>query len=456
MRKEADSLGSVSLPEGVYYGVHSYRAQQNFPLSGSVMLPEMIESLVEIKKAAARANGIAGSLPQTHEQAIVLACNEILEGALRDQFIVDPIQGGAGTSANMNANEVIANRATEILGGKLGEYAVHPNDHVNMSQSTNDVFPSAGKLTVLKLLKGLTKALDSLVGAFYCKAEEFKDVVKLGRTQLQDAVPVRLGQEFAAYARALERSTERVRRAQGEMCVLNLGATAIGTSINAAREYLDNVVKILAEETGEDLKQAEDLVDATQNLDGFLEISAAVKNCALVMSKIANDLRLLSSGPRGGFGEINLPARQHGSSIMPGKINPVMPEVVSQVAFCIAGNDVTIGMAAEAGQLELNAFEPILFYSLFQSITLLSRVSRVFEAYCIRGITANRQTCLRNLMDSTAMVTALCPHIGYDRATAIVEEALEKDRSVTEVAAEQLDRSLEEIEQIFRECIENC
>jgi aspartate ammonia-lyase len=456
MRKESDSLGSVSLPEGVYYGVHSYRAQQNFPLSDSVMLPEMIESLVEIKKAAARANGITRSLPQTHEQAIVLACNEILKGALRDQFIVDPIQGGAGTSANMNTNEVIANRATEILGGKLGEYMVHPNDHVNMSQSTNDVFPSAGKLTVLKLLKELTESLDSLVEAFYCKAEEFKDVVKLGRTQLQDAVPVRLGQEFAAYARTLERSTERVRCSQREMRVLNLGATAIGTSINATREYLDNVVKILAEETGEDLKQAEDLVDATQNLDGFLEISAAVKNCSLVMSKIANDLRLLSSGPRGGFGEINLPARQHGSSIMPGKINPVIPEVVSQVAFCIVGNDVTIGMAAEAGQLELNAFEPILFYSLFQSITILNRVSRVFEVYCVRDITANRQVCLRNLMNSTAMVTALCPHIGYDRATAIVEEALEQDRSVTKVAAEQLDRSLEEIEQIFHECIENC
>lgn len=456
MRIEKDSIGSVSLPDGAYYGVQSYRAGQNFPLSGEAMLPEMIESLVEIKKAAAVANGLSGHLDREREDAILRACDEILSGKLRDQFIVDPIQGGAGTSANMNANEVIANRATELMGGALGEYRVHPNDHVNMAQSTNDVFPSAGKLTTLKLLNKLTVSLNRLIASIDAKAEEFRDIVKLGRTQLQDAVPVRLGQEFAAYANALKRSLARIQSTRSEMYVLNMGATAIGTSINTTREYLHNVVRLLARETGEPLMQAADLVDATQNPDGFVEVSSALRNCALILSKVANDLRLLSSGPRGGFEEIKLPARQHGSSIMPGKINPVMPEVVSQVAFRIAGNDVTIGMAAEAGQLELNAFEPILFYSLFQSITLLTRVSDVFEEYCIRGITADRDACMRNLMNSTAMATALCPKIGYERATSIVKHALHENLSVVHVAAEQLNLPEEEIERIFRECIENC
>lgn len=456
MRIEKDSIGVIEIPDEAYYGVQSIRAQQNFPLSQQAMVPEMIDSLVEIKKAAAIANCMAGSLSAEYRDAIVTACNEILEGALRDQFIVDPIQGGAGTSANMNANEVIANRATEILGGKKGEYIVHPNDHVNMSQSTNDVFPSAGKLTALKLINRLILSLDSLISAIYSKADEFRDIVKLGRTQLQDAVPVRLGQEFAAYAKALERGVARIRHARREMLVLNMGATAIGTSINATKEYVDNVCRVLAYEVGENFVQAEDLVDATQNPDGFVEVSGAIKNCALVMSKISNDLRLLSSGPRGGFEEIILPARQHGSSIMPGKINPVMPEVVSQVAFRIAGNDVTIGLAAEAGQLELNAFEPILFHSLFESIILLSRVCVVFEEYCIDGIKADKEACMRNLMDSTAVATALCPVIGYEKATKIVKTALSEGRAVLDVAAEQLEKPAEEIEKIFRSAIENC
>jgi len=456
MRIEKDSIGVIEIPDEAYYGVQSIRAQQNFPLSQQAMVPEMIDSLVEIKKAAAMANCMAGSLSAEYRDAIVTACNEILEGALRDQFIVDPIQGGAGTSANMNANEVIANRATEILGGKKGEYIVHPNDHVNMSQSTNDVFPSAGKLTALKLINRLILSLDSLISAIYSKADEFRDIVKLGRTQLQDAVPVRLGQEFAAYAKALERGVARIRHARREMLVLNMGATAIGTSINATKEYVDNVCRVLAYEVGENFVQAEDLVDATQNPDGFVEVSGAIKNCALAMSKISNDLRLLSSGPRGGFEEIILPARQHGSSIMPGKINPVMPEVVSQVAFRIAGNDVTIGMAAEAGQLELNAFEPILFHSLFESIILLSRVCVVFEEYCIDGIKADKEACMRNLMDSTAVATALCPVIGYEKATKIVKTALSEGRAVLDVAAEQLDQPKDELEKIFRAAIENC
>ena len=456
MRTETDSIGSIQLPDDAYYGVQSYRAKQNFPLSGTTMLPEMIDSLVEIKKAAAIANGLNGNLNKRLETAIVRACDEILSGALRDQFVVDPIQGGAGTSANMNANEVIANRATELLGGSLGHYIVHPNDHVNMSQSTNDVFPSAGKLATVKLLNQLITSLNRLIGAFHAKAEEFRDVVKLGRTQLQDAVPVRLGQEFAAYARALERGLTRIVDARQEMYVLNMGATAIGTSINTTREYLSNVVRILADETHEPLTRADDLIDATQNPDGFVEVSGAIKNFALVLSKIANDLRLLSSGPRGGLEEIHLPARQHGSSIMPGKINPVMPEVVSQVAFRIVGNDTTISMAAEAGQLELNAFEPILFYSLFQSITLLKRVADVFREYCVEGITADREECMRILMNSTAVATALCPRIGYERATSIVKQALHENRPVLQVAEETLGLPADEIEKIFRECIESC
>ena len=456
MRIEQDSIGSLELPDGAYYGIQSGRAMQNFPLSGSAMLGEMIESLVQIKKAAARANGEAGLLEADKVAAIITACDEIIEGGLRDQFVVDPVQGGAGTSANMNANEVIANRATQLLGGKLGEYTVHPNDDVNMSQSTNDVFPSAGKLTTLKLLNELNEALTPLIDAFSQKARDFKDIPKLGRTQLQDAVPVRLGQEFSAYAHALERCRQRLLSARDEMRVLNMGATAIGTSINAPKAYLSRVVPLLVAETGIELRQATDLIEATQNLDGFVEVSGAVKNCALTLSKIANDLRLLSSGPRGGFEEIHLPARQHGSSIMPGKINPVMPEVVSQVAFRVAGNDLTICMAAEAGQLELNAFEPILFHSLFESIRMLSRVCGVFERYCVRGITADEEGCRRNLMNSTAFATVLCPIIGYEKATSIVKQALHERRQVLDVAAEQLNKSLEEIEALFDACLAQC
>ena len=456
MRTEMDSIGSATLPDGAYYGLQSFRARENFPLSGGVLPGEMIESLVQIKKAAAMANLEAGSLDPDTAGAIVAACDEILAGGLRDQFIVDPVQGGAGTSANMNANEVIANRATELLGGRLGEYRVHPNDHVNRAQSTNDVFPSAGKLTTLKLLKNLTGALARLIDAFETKAGEFRDIPKLGRTQLQDAVPIRLGQEFAAYAHALERCRQRIFATREEMRVLNMGATAIGTSINTTETYLKRVVPLLAEITGEKLIQASDLIEATQNPDSFVAVSGAVKNCALTLSKIANDLRLLSSGPRGGFEEIHLPARQHGSSIMPGKINPVIPEVVSQAAFRIAGNDVTIGMAAEAGQLELNAFEPILFHSLFESINMLARACAVFERYCVRGITADRDGCRRNLMNSTAFATALCPLIGYEKATGIVKQALAEKRQVLDVAAEQLHKSKEEIEALFNECLSCC
>jgi len=456
MRNEHDSIGCIDIPDEAYYGVQSTRAQQNFPITGNRMLPEFINSLAEIKKAAAITNFNAGTLDEARKNAIVSACDEILAGKLHEQFIVDPIQGGAGTSANMNANEVIANRATELMGGVKGNYIVHPNDHVNMAQSTNDVYPSAGKLATLKLLKGLVASMKALNEAIRVKSSEFGDVIKLGRTQLQDAVPVRLGQEFAAYYHSIARSIDRIIASANEMRVLNMGATAIGTAINTTESYLHNIVPNLSEVCGEELRQCEDLIDGTQNPDGFAVVSASVKNAALVLSKIANDLRLLSCGPRGGLAEIHLPARQHGSSIMPGKINPVMPEVVSQVAFRVAGNDVTVSMAVEAGQLELNAFEPVLFHSLFESITLMSRVCDVFRAYCIEGITADRENCMQNLMNSTAVATALCPRFGYEATTKIVKHALQQNRRVVEVAAEELNMPINTIEQIFRECLEKC
>ena len=453
MRTETDSIGSIQLPDDAYYGVQSYRAKQNFPLSGTTMLPEMIDSLVEIKKAATIANGLNGNLNKRLETAIVRACDEILSGALRDQFVVDPIQGGAGTSANMNANEVIANRATELLGGSLGHYIVHPNDHVNMSQSTNDVFPSAGKLATVKLLNQLITSLNRLIGAFHAKAEEFRDVVKLGRTQLQDAVPMYLGQEFKAHANALRRCSMRIFRSRNELFELNLGATAIGTSINASRGYLDCVVDILADLVGQPLKAADDMIDATQNPDSFSAISASIKNCALVMSKIANDMRLLSSGPCGGIEELILPARQHGSSIMPGKINPVIPEVVTQAAFLVAGNDVTISMAVEAGQLELNAFEPVMFYCLFESLQVLTNAADTFRIRCIDGVIADEEHCSQLLMQSMAIATALCPVIGYEKATSIVKIALKDHRTVVDVALEELSMPKETIEKIVNDCL---
>jgi len=455
-RIEKDSLGTIEIPMGAYYGVQSYRAYQNFPISGTTMLSEMIVSLAEIKKAAAIANAMSGQMPVDKRDAIIKACDEIIAGKLHEHFIVDPIQGGAGTSGNMNANEVIANRATEILGGELGKYIVHPNDHVNMSQSTNDVFPTAGKLATIKLVRQLIPTLNALVDAFLDKAEEFKDFIKLGRTQLQDAVPVRLGQSFAAYAHSLQRAIKRIEDSLEEMYVVNMGATAIGTAINTTPEYLANVTPELAKITGEPLVQAADLIDGTQHPDGFLTVSSALKGFAVAVSKIANDLRLLSSGPRGGLGEINLPSRQHGSSIMPGKINPVMPEVVSQVAFRVIGNDATIAMAVEGGQMELNAFEPIALYSLFQSITMLNNACRVFRMYCIEGITANDERCLRTLLNSTAMATALVPAFGYEKATTIVKKALKEKRAIIEVASEVLGLESGEVRKIFMNCIKNC
>jgi len=426
-RVEADSIGTKNIPAEAYYGVQSLRAMENFSITGQNLHREMINSLARLKKACAMANAAAGVIAPRIATAIEQACDLILAGKYHDQFIVDPIQGGAGTSINMNANEVIANIAIELLGGEKGNYTiVHPNDHVNYGQSTNDVIPTAGKMTALVLLQELENTLNIMRKALQHKARDFDAILKMGRTQMQDAVPIRLGQEFGAYATAVERGLRRIQIAKEELYVINMGGTAIGTGLNADKEYFRNISATLAALTGISFRQAPDLIDATQNIDCFASVSSALKNCAITISKIANDLRLMSSGPRTGFGEINLPARQNGSSIMPGKVNPVIPEVVSQVAFKIAGNDVAIAMAVEGGQMELNAFEPVVFECLFQSITILNNAVHTFVYNCIDGITANEERCRELLDSSVGIVTALCPHIGYARAADLAKEALAK------------------------------
>ena len=449
-RVEKDSIGTKDVPENVYYGVQSLRAAENFHITGLNMHPEIINSLAYIKKAAAITNCEAGLLDKRRTQAIVQACDEILEGKFREDFIVDPIQGGAGTSLNMNANEVIANRAIEILGGKKGDYSVvNPNDHVNCGQSTNDVIPTAGKMTSLRLLKKLKKQLLRLHSALEQKADEFDSVIKMGRTQLQDAVPIRLGQEFKAYSVAILRDLNRMDKAMDEMRTLNMGGTAVGTGLNADESYLRRIVPNLSEISGMDLVQAYDLIDATQNLDSFVAVSGAVKACAVTLSKIANDLRLMSSGPRAGFGEINLPAKQNGSSIMPGKVNPVIPEVVNQVAFNAIGNDMTITMAAEAGQLELNAFEPIIFYCLFQSIDTIAYAVNTFVDNCVIGITANETRCRYFVENSVGIITAICPYVGYQKAAEIAKEAIKTGESVRKLIIEKGLLTNEQMDEIM-------
>lgn len=449
-RVEKDSIGTKDVPQNVYYGVQSLRAAENFHITGLNMHPEIINSLAYIKKAAAITNCEVGILDKKKAKAIVQACDEILEGKLHGDFIVDPIQGGAGTSLNMNANEVIANRAIEILGGEKGDYSIiNPNDDVNCGQSTNDVIPTAGKMTSLRLLKNLKKELLRLHKALCEKAKEFDHVIKMGRTQMQDAVPIRLGQEFNAYSVAIMRDIHRMDRAMEEMCTLNMGGTAVGTGINADEAYLRRIVPNLVEVSDMEFVQAYDLIDATQNLDSFVSVSGAVKACAVTLSKIANDLRLMSSGPRAGFGEINLPAKQNGSSIMPGKVNPVIPEVVNQVAFNIIGNDMTVAMATEAGQLELNAFEPIIFYNLFQSIETLTYAVRTLVDNCIVGITANVDHCRDMVYNSVGIITAICPHVGYEKAAELAKEAIATGASVKDVILEHQLLTKEDMEKIL-------
>ncbi len=437
-RIERDSIGEKKVPVSAYYGVQSLRAKENFKISGTRVHPEFIKAIVLVKKAAALANKNAGALDEKRADAIVFACDELLAGKHLDHFIVDAIQGGAGTSLNMNANEVIANIAIEHLGGRKGDYSlVHPNDHVNCAQSTNDAYPSAGKIATIKLLKAAISALEEFYASLLKKAEEFEDVIKMGRTEMQDAVPISFGQSFKAYAAPIKRDILRFEKAIKELSVLNMGGTAIGTGITAEKEYIKSIVPTLSEVCGIRFIQATDLVDATQNLDCFVYVSGIVKSCASTLSKMANDLRLMSSGPRTGFAEINLPAKQNGSSIMPGKINPVIPEVMNQIAFNVIGNDMTVTMAVEAGQLELNAFEPIIFYCLYESLETLTNGIKVFKSDCVDGITVNADVCREEVEKSIGIVTALCPYIGYTRASELAKKALAERKRVKDVLIEE-------------------
>ncbi len=434
-RTERDLVGEKHIEQDAYYGIHSLRAAENFPITNQRLPDAMIVSMAWIKKACARANRLAGVLPERIASAIEAACDELIAGKLHEQFIVDPIQGGAGTSTNMNANEVIANRAIELLGGVKGDYAlVHPNDHVNCGQSTNDIYPTCVKMTLYLASRSLVKELDTFIAALEERAVAFDSVIKMGRTQLQDAVPIRLGQEFSAYASVMRRERDRLIRGMREMLQLNLGGTAVGTGINASASYIQQVVRILAEITDIPFAQSQDLVDATQNADCYLALSASLKGCATSLSKICNDLRLMSSGPRDGLGEISLPARQNGSSIMPGKINPVIPEVVNQIAFRLIGYDMTVTLAVEGGQLELNAFEPVIFDSLYSGITMLRGGLHTLTIHCVRGIRANEEICAQEVQRSVGLATALCPRIGYNAACSLAKEALHTKKTVRELA----------------------
>ncbi|MCX7571403.1 aspartate ammonia-lyase [Tumebacillus sp. DT12] len=450
VRLEKDLIGTKEVPKEAYYGIQTLRAVENFPITGIPPHKEMIKALAAVKKAAALANMEVGVLKKQIGQAIADASDELLADRLHDQFIVDSIQGGAGTSMNMNVNEVIANRAIELLGGEKGNYLVcSPNTHVNMAQSTNDVFPTAIRIASMNLAKGAIEELDKLRIALLEKAKEFDQVIKMGRTHLQDAVPIRMGQEFAAYARVIGRDVERVTRSLDNLREVNMGATAVGTGLNADPRYIVKVTEHLRQITGLDLKRAEDLVDATQNTDAYTEVSGALKICAVNLSKICNDIRLMGSGPRTGLSELNLPPRQPGSSIMPGKVNPVMAEVVNQVAFQIIGNDHTISLASEAGQLELNVMEPVLVFNLLQSLSILQNAVRVFRERLIEGLTANVERCRLAVEQSVGIVTAINPHVGYETASVVAKEAIQTGRSVREICIERGILTPEELDVIL-------
>ncbi|GGH22587.1 aspartate ammonia-lyase [Paenibacillus segetis] len=431
MRVEQDFLGTKDVPDEAYYGIQTMRAAENFPITGQRIHPELIRALAMVKKGAAIANMESKRLLPDKGNAIIQAADEIIGGKWFDQFIIDPIQGGAGTSINMNANEVIANRALELIGMKKGSYEdINPNNHVNMAQSTNDSFPSAVHIAVLIMIEKLLATMKDLHKALSDKAEQFDSVIKMGRTHLQDAVPIRLGQEFQAYARVLERDIKRVRNTKDNLLIINMGATAVGTGLNANVHYIQRITEILAELSNFPLEPAHHLVDATQNTDAYTEVSAALKICMLNMSKVANDIRLMASGPRTGLGELILPSRQPGSSIMPGKVNPVMCEVINQIAFQVMGNDHTICLASEAGQLELNVMEPVMVYNLLQSLEIMNQGFRVFREHCIEGIQANIDRCQEYVENSVGIITALNPHLGYEVVSRIAREAIKTGQSV--------------------------
>ena len=436
-RIERDSLGERQVPAEAYYGIETLRGKENFEITKRGICRQLIKALAIVKKAAAKANIDAGNISEKVGKAIMLACDEILNGRLHGQFVTDLIQGGAGTSINMNANEVIANRANELLGGRKGDYDfVHPNDHVNFGQSTSDVIQTAGKIAVVKQLKKLQVELKKLYNSYLDKAEEFKNVIKTGRTHLQEALPITLGQEFYAYASALNRDIKRIDTAIDALLEVNLGGTAIGTGLNANEKYCKKVILHLSKFSGEDVRIAKNLIDATRNLDAFGYASSMLKLLAIDLSKTASDLRLMASSGPNGFNEIILPNVQPGSSIMPGKFNPVIPEVVNQVCFYVMGLDVTVTKAIEAGQLELNVFEPLILMSLFEEITTLRRAARTFNNLAITDVKVN-PTLKYHIDNSVFLITALTPHIGYDTACSIVNEAMKENKTIKEIVLEK-------------------
>ena len=451
-RIEHDSLGEMEIPNVAYYGVHTQRAKENFPITGVSIsrYRTLVIALAEVKKATAKANNELGILNDERCGAICSACDEIINGEYHDQFIVDLIQGGAGTSSNMNANEVIANIALEILGFEKGDYdQIHPNDHVNMSQSTNDVYPTAARLSMLHLNAGLIDAQQKLRDAFAHKGQKFASIVKVARTQLQDAVPMSLGDEFTSFAETIDEDIDRLTEMSKLLSFTNLGGTAVGTGINAPPGYSKIVVRHLSEISQIELTRATNLIEASSDMGAFVTYSGILKRIAVKLSKICNDLRLLSSGPRAGIGEISLPPVQAGSSIMPGKVNPVMPEVVNQIAYQVIGNDLTVTMAAEAGQLQLNAMEPIIVCNILESIETLTKGMQVLTEKCINGIEANTEHCASLLRNSLVLATALVPVIGYAKASRIAKQSLKTNVPLADIVIEEKLLSTDELEALF-------
>ena len=452
-RLEHDLLGEREIPIDAYYGVQTLRALENFRITDVTLksFPQFIKSLAQVKKAAAMANVLVGTLDPEISKYICKACDEIIAGHWHDQFVVDMIQGGAGTSTNMNANEVIANRALELSGKKKGEYDfIHPNNHVNLAQSTNDAYPTALRLATLQSIPSLIDGIKELCHELNLKAVEFSDVIKMGRTQLQDAVPMTLGQEFEAFSVTLSEDIQRIQEGEKLFLELSLGGTAIGTGINSHPKYAQAAINYLREITGLEVVSSPNLIEATSDTGAFLLFSGMLKRLAVKLSKICNDLRLLSSGPRCGFGDITLPAMQPGSSIMPGKVNPVIPEVVNQVAFQVIGNDLTVTLASEGGQLQLNAFEPVMAFNLFQSTIMLTRAMKTLAKLCIKDIVANRAICRKAVEHSIGLVTALNPIIGYEKSTQIAKEALETGESVFDLVLKYQYLTREKLEDVLK------
>lgn len=450
MRKEHDFLGELEIPDNAYYGVQTMRAMENFQITGYTADPLFIKALGMVKKAAALANIKIGLLDEKIGNAMVQACDDIISGKLNDQFPTDPIQGGAGTSFNMNTNEVICNRALEILGRPRGDYNyISPNNHANMSQSTNDVIPTSIRVCALMRAEQLIIALENLADSFDKKGEEFKDVLKIGRTHLQDAVPITLGLEFKAFASSMRRRSSCIRRSCELLHTMNMGATAVGTGLNADPEYIKEVCEQLTLVTGESFTTADNLVDATSNTDIFTDLSSSLKTSALSLIKISNDLRLMASGPRAGFCEITLPPRQPGSSIMPGKVNPVIPEVVDQTCYQVIANDLAVAFGVENGQFQLNVMEPVMAYNIFNSLRFLTNAVNTLRTRCVDGIKANRAQCAEWLDKSVGIVTALLPHIGYETCSVLAKEALATNRNIKDLLIERKVLSKEDLDVIL-------